>query len=115
MRHTYTSAPTGITLTRRGRFLLIGVPVLAAVVLGILALGLLAGAAANQVQASEEAPVGVEAEMVDVGHGDTLWSVASRVDADEDVQTLIAQIAELNGLESSELQPGQRLHVPVSR
>lgn len=125
MRHTHSSVPAAsasvdvalparISLTRRGRFLLIGVPVLTAVALGVLVLGLLAGAAANQVQASEEAPVGVGAEVVDVAHGDTLWSVASRVDSDEDVQTLITRIAELNDLDSSEIQPGQQLYVPVS-
>ncbi|MDR8017964.1 LysM peptidoglycan-binding domain-containing protein [Nesterenkonia aerolata] len=121
MRHSHSSAttaatavmPARLTLTRRGRLLLIGMPILLTAVLGLIALGLVAGAAANQVQASEGAPVGVEAEVVDVSHGDTLWSVASRVDSEEDVQTLITQIAELNDLDSSELQPGQQLYIPV--
>lgn len=107
--------PTHITLTRRGRLLLIGLPVLTALLCGLIALGLLAGAAANRVQASESAPMGVEAEVVEVSHGDTLWSVAARADSEEDVQTLISRISELNDLDSSELQPGQQLYVPVPR
>lgn len=104
---------TTMRLTRRGRLLLFGMPVFA--LLTALAVGMffLAGALVNQAQASSSEALGVSAEEVQVGAGDTLWDVASQVDSDQDIRELIGQIAELNGLESSELQPGQTLYVPV--
>lgn len=104
---------TTMRLTRRGRLLLFGMPVFA--LLTALAVGMffLAGALVNQAQASSSEALGVSAEEVQVGAGDTLWDVASQVDSDQDIRELTGQIAELNGLESSELQPGQTLYVPV--
>lgn len=104
---------TTMRLTRRGRLLLFGMPVFA--LLTALAVGMffLAGALVNQAQASSSEALGVSAEEVQVGAGDTLWDVASQVDSDQDIRELIGQITELNGLESSELQPGQTLYVPV--
>jgi nucleoid-associated protein YgaU len=44
--------------------------------------------------------------------GDTLWSIASSLDGDSDVRTLIDEIQELNGLDGVDLVPGQRLQLP---
>ncbi|MDZ5076052.1 LysM peptidoglycan-binding domain-containing protein [Nesterenkonia sp. HG001] len=104
---------SGMTLTRRGRLLLIGLPALTLLAAALVGLALLAGSFANMAQASSQEPAGVEAVEVTVAPGDTLWSVASELDSGEDVQVLIGQIAELNDLSSSELHPGQTLHVPV--
>ncbi len=51
---------------------------------------------------------------VTVYSGDTMWDIASRWAEDgEDVRAVIYRICETNGLESTTLQPGQKLLVPV--
>lgn len=51
---------------------------------------------------------------VTVYSGDTMWDIASRwTGEDEDVREVIYRICEANGLESTDLQPGQKIIVPV--
>ncbi len=104
---------TTLRLTRRGRLLMFGMPALA--LLGTLVVGafFLAGSLFNQAQASSGEVQGVLAEEVHVTSGDTLWDVASELESDQEIRVLISQIAELNDLDSSELQPGQTLYVPT--
>lgn len=107
------SAPApAVHLTRRGRFLLLGLPALAVLAVALLGALLLATSLLNQAQASSGGVPGVEAQVITVGAGDTLWSVAASVESEEHTQVLIGQIAELNGLDDSELTPGQELYVP---
>ena len=47
-----------------------------------------------------------------VRSGDTLWSIATSLDADGDVRGLIDEIQRLNGLEGGVLEPGQVLELP---
>lgn len=105
--------PGRLRLTRRGRLLLIGLPVLTAAAALMLGAALMAGGLVNQAQASTEASFGVEAREVVVAPGETLWDIASEIDSTEDTDVLILRIAELNDLDGSTLQPGQRLDVPV--
>ena len=108
------SAPaSAVHLTRRGRFLLLGLPVLAVLAIALFGALMLATSLLNQAQASSGEVPGVDAQVVTVGAGDTLWSVAASVDSDEHTQVLIGQIAELNDLNGSEITPGQELFVPV--
>lgn len=103
-----------LRLTRRGRLMFLGLPALllaATVVAGAL---FVSASFFNQVQAGSTEAAGVHAEEMKVNAGDTLWSIASRADTNEDVQTVILQIAELNSLDSSELQPGEVIYVPTS-
>lgn len=104
---------TTMRLTRRGRLLVFGMPALALLTAFVVGMFFLAGALVNQAQASSAEVPGVNAEEVQVGAGDTLWDMASEVDSDQEIRELISQIAEVNGLESSELEPGQTLFVPV--
>lgn len=106
------SAPSAVHLTRRGRFLLLGLPALAALAVVFLGALMLATSLLNQAQASTGAVPGVDAQVITVDAGDTLWSVAASVDSEEHTQVLIGQIAELNDLEGSEINPGQELFVP---
>ncbi len=100
-------------LTRRGRLFLLGLPALL-LAATLLVAAVFAGAALfNQAQASTDSEAGLEAEVVTVTEGDTLWSIASAAESGADVQLLITQIAELNDLDSSQLAPGQELYVPV--
>lgn len=107
------AAPEDVTLTRRGRFFLLGLPamLLAAALLAAAIFG--AASLVNQAQAGSAPHPGVEAVEVTVGEGETLWSIAAATESQTDIQQLITQIAEINGLESSQLQPGQVLHVPL--
>lgn len=102
-----------IRLTRRGRLLLLGLPAVAVLVAAAVGLVLLLGAFTNQAQASAQEQPGVTAAEVTVAPGDTLWSVAVSADSDAEIQEVIARIAELNDLSSSELHPGQTLYVPA--
>ena len=103
-----------LRLTRRGRLMFLGLPAL--LLVATIAAGALFVSASffNQVQAGSTEAAGVQAEEMKVNAGDTLWSIASRADTNEDVQTVILQIAELNSLDSSELQPGEVIYVPTS-
>lgn len=107
------SVTSGLSLTRRGRLLLLGLPALLAAV-ALLVIAVFAAAALfNQAQASTGAASGVEAQQITVAEGDTLWSIASAAQTDTDVQQLITQIAELNDLDSPDLEYGQQIYLPV--
>ena len=47
-----------------------------------------------------------------VQSGDTLWSIASSLDGDGDVRSLVDAIQRLNDLEGGVLVPGQVLELP---
>lgn len=106
---------TTLRLTRRGRLLMFGMPALALLAALMVGIFFLAGSLINHAQASSDDVSGVTAEEITVDSGDTLWGVASEVDSDQEIRVLISQIAELNDLDTSELQPGQVLYVPVQR
>lgn len=53
-------------------------------------------------------------EQITVHTGDTMWAIADRwADQDEDVREVIYRICETNALANTNLQPGQKLLVPV--
>ena len=56
--------------------------------------------------------VPVAGESVTVAAGDTLWSLAERVDPTADPRDVIAAIMTLNGLHSPTIEPGQVLRLP---
>ncbi|GAA4829994.1 LysM peptidoglycan-binding domain-containing protein [Garicola koreensis] len=104
---------TPVTLTRRGRLVLLGLPVLLAVAAVLAGLLLASASLFNQAQASTAEQPGVSAVEVAVDPGDTLWSLAQDAPTDDDVREVMAAITELNNLDSSQLQPGEVLHVPA--
>ena len=66
--------------------------------------------------ASSVMAAGPEPETADyrVRSGDTLWAIAEVVaEEGEDIRGLIAEIRDLNALDSSLIVPGQTLLVPV--
>lgn len=113
-RHSVSShvGQTSLHLTQRGRFIFLGIPVLLAAVAVLAAVLFFATAALNNAQAAGEPAEGVAAVQVTVSAGDTLWSVASDATTGGNVRQTMAQIAELNDLDTAELQPGDVLHVP---
>lgn len=95
-----------VRLTRRGRVLLLFV--LAAALTVLVTVG---QAAITQAGPGGEpvAPLGVTR----VEAGETLWALAQRIAPDRDPREVVAQIRELNGMDSSMLQVGQQLLLPV--
>lgn len=100
-------APRGqVRLTRRGRVV---------VVLAALLLALVVGVALGGVSsASEEAGAQQATEVVVVNEGDTLWAIAAEVADEGEVREMVSEIRELNNLDSSVVNLGQEIHVPVA-
>ncbi|MGO1537812.1 MAG: LysM peptidoglycan-binding domain-containing protein [Leucobacter sp.] len=107
-RETHRAPRTRLRLTRRGRVVFgsIGVVLVAA------ALALAAVFGATQAQASAEGAAD-EFGYVIVSPGESLWAVASELDASVDPRNLIAEIMQLNQLEGSSVQAGQPIAVPL--
>ena len=99
--------PPALRLTRRGQLLLTAVSVL---VFGaaIAVLGLrIAGVLDAEPQFSRTIPV-------QVGAGQTLWSIAQETNPGVDPTVMVDKIADLNNLSNpSEVIPGRTLQVPV--
>ena len=94
---------TTVRLTRRGRLV-----VFVASVAAVLGLGL---AAASGSAASDHPE---RTRVVVVGTGQTLWDISTSVAGGGDVRATMSHIEDLNHLDSSALQAGQHLRVPVS-
>ncbi|RBP67844.1 LysM domain-containing protein [Brevibacterium sanguinis] len=60
----------------------------------------------------ESEPIGIEADAVVVGEGESLWEVAVGLDLDRDTRDVVADIVEINHLSSPVVHPGQTLDVP---
>ncbi|MCZ2403718.1 LysM peptidoglycan-binding domain-containing protein [Paenarthrobacter sp. Z7-10] len=99
-----------LRLTRRGRLLFIGTPLMLAAVAAALLLGFFTSPARAATLGSE--PAGAAASKVTVLQGQTLWSIASSADPSRDPRDVVSDIVELNGLRTSVVQPGQQLFVP---
>ncbi len=102
------SGQAPLTLTRRGRCVLVCLLILAAVLVGFAVAN---GAAATRTGV----PVGVyekNLSQVVVRPGDSLWSIAARAEPDADPRLVIQQITEINALPGPEIVVGQRLWVP---
>ena len=65
--------------------------------------------------ASENGSVDPHAGMVQVvvGGGETLWDIASMISSNQDVQSVVDQIAAINHMTSPDLRGGERLWVPA--
>lgn len=51
-------------------------------------------------------------EYITVSAGETLWSMADRLAPNSDPRDWIQEVVNLNGLNSAELKPGQRIAIP---
>lgn len=103
-----TASPSHLRVTRRGRLTLTVMVVLA---VSVAAVAVLAPAATP---ASQTTTGSATTEVV-VTPGDTLWEIAAAVAAPgQDVRDVIADIREMNDLESSGVVAGQELVVPAA-
>ena len=104
------TGPAPLRLTDRGR-LVVGV----LAVLGAVAVAGLVWLAAARAQTTSQMPHvhGTQGmTRVVVGPGQTLWSIASRVDPSSDPRVIIQEIVTDNALSSTTIQVGQVLWVP---
>ncbi|MER2135277.1 MAG: LysM peptidoglycan-binding domain-containing protein [Arthrobacter sp.] len=104
-------APAGpLKLTRRGRLLLIGAPVL----LGGAALLTFIGFFTAPALASSGSPEVTRTQQVSVGAGDSLWSLAGQYAPERDPRAVVADIMELNNLADDVVPAGVQLYIPVA-
>jgi len=97
-----------LRITRRGRVVL-------GVLVALLVAGLVAAAAmlgTSRAVAADEAGAAQFGYVV-VQPGESLWSVATSLDAAADPRDVIAELMRLNQLGSSEIVAGQSLAVPL--
>ncbi|MGC4943050.1 LysM peptidoglycan-binding domain-containing protein [Kribbella sp. DT2] len=99
--------PSALQLTRRGRAVLTTLSVLifgaAIAVLGLRVAGAL-----------DPEPQFTRTVQVQVGAGDTLWSIAQTTNPSDNPAAVVEQIADLNNLRTvTDVVPGQTLDVPV--
>jgi nucleoid-associated protein YgaU len=99
--------PSVLQLTRRGKLLLTTVSVLvfgaAIAVLGLRVAGVL-----------DARPTFDHTIQVEVGAGQSLWSIAQETNPTEDPTLVVEKIADLNNLRtSSDVTPGQTLQIPI--
>jgi LysM repeat protein len=106
-----TLAPVAVSpikLTRRGRLVLSTVSF--GIMLAISAFSLF-GIATSSAKATNETSNSVTTQIV-VAPGETLWTIAARVNPEIDPRALIEDIKSLNVIEGSEVYAGQVLLVP---
>ena len=103
-----TERPVRLRLTRRGRFVVGALTTM----LVAAAFALVAIFGASHAAASNESSA-AEFGYVVVQPGDSLWSVATALDPTSDPRDVVAEIVRLNQLESSGVQAGQPIAVPL--
>ena len=104
----FSANPSGrIVLNRRGRL---------ARTLVVLSLAIVAASVAGGQAGAQTSKVHVASTQfitVTVAPGDTVWSLANRVDS-RDPGALVASIIEINGLGNGDLTAGQKIRIPLS-
>jgi LysM repeat protein len=98
---------SGTQLNRRGRLARTLVVLSLAIVLASL-VSAKAGAGTEVVPAASGSFV-----TITVAPGETLWSLAARVEHDGDLRSLVSQIVSVNSLESVDLMAGQKIRIPL--
>lgn len=108
------SAPrrTPLQLTRRGRLVFIGLPVLLATAVLLTVVGVFTTAPAAAEQGVRAVP-STPAVQVTVQPGESLWQLAAENAHGRDTRDVVAQIVQLNGLSGDTVDAGRKLYVPL--
>jgi LysM domain len=93
--------PSSVRLTRRGRLVVLGAGLAAALGLGLLG--------ATQALAGDTPAT---TRVVTVRPGQTLWDISAAAADSGDVRAMVSRLEALNHLDSTTLQVGQHLRVP---
>ncbi|WP_309080171.1 LysM peptidoglycan-binding domain-containing protein [Zhihengliuella sp.] len=104
-----TEAP--LRLTRRGRFVLIGLPLMLVAAGGLMLLGLWTSPVSA---AGSSDAAAIQYESVTALEGDTLWSLALEFVPEADPRIVVDEIVELNDLPGNTVHVGQEIYLPVS-
>lgn len=100
-----------LRLTRRGRVVLIGIPL---VIVAAILLSLAGFLHAPAKAADSPADLSLTPTVsVTVQAGQSLWAIAATVAPERDPRDVIADIAQLNNLSVGGVVPGQQLFVPT--
>ncbi|WP_236557685.1 LysM peptidoglycan-binding domain-containing protein [Arthrobacter sp. 9AX] len=100
-----------LRLTRRGKVVLIGIPL---VLLAALLLSLAGFFNSPAKAADSAADLSVTPTVtVTVQPGQSLWAIAGIVDPNRDARDVVADIVQLNNLTAGAVHPGQQLYVPT--
>ncbi|MCC9206203.1 LysM peptidoglycan-binding domain-containing protein [Arthrobacter sp. zg-Y769] len=111
---TPSSAPSEsvpLRLTRRGRLVLVGAPLMIAAAVLLAFIGFFTAPAMASVDSAEQ----TRTIQVSVSSGDSLWSLATEFAPEQDPRTVVADIVELNNLADATVPAGSQLYIPVSR
>jgi LysM domain len=103
--------PMPLRLTRRGRIVASAL----AVVLAAVALTIMSMAAPGGAQAANHGRAGAGYQgmrQIVVQPGQTLWSIATKVEPSADPRLVVSQIMTANSLSSTAVQAGEELWVP---
>ncbi|MFZ3451782.1 LysM peptidoglycan-binding domain-containing protein [Arthrobacter sp. 7Tela_A1] len=103
-------APAPLRLTRRGRLLLIGAPIM----FGGAALLTFVGFFTAPALAAGGGGDLTRTQQVSVSTGDTLWGLAAEYAPEQDPRTVVADIMELNNLSDAVVPAGAQLYIPVA-
>ena len=99
-----------LRLTRRGRFVFIGVPLILLAAL-ILSFSGFLNAPAKAAESAAELSL-TPTVSVTVQPGESLWAIAETVAPERDPRDVVADIIQLNNLEAARVVPGQALYIP---
>lgn len=97
-------------LTRRGRFIFRGLPVLT--LLALIVLGALTFVSPFEAKAGDslDQPAAVS---VKVKSGQTLWDIAYQAEPQADTRDVVDRIMDVNDLKSTKIEAGQTLLIPL--
>jgi hypothetical protein len=115
--HTASASGAGcgrqapLRLTRRGRFVFFGVPLILLAAL-ILSFSGFLNAPAKASESAAELSL-TRTVSVTVQPGESLWAIAGSVAPERDPRDVVADIVQLNNLEAARVLPGQTLFVPA--
>ena len=104
--------PAPLKLTRRGRIVFIGVPLVLLAAL-ILSLSGFFNAPAKAAESAADLAL-TPTVSVTVQPGESLWAIAEAVAPEQDPRDVVAAIVQLNNLDAARVVPGQALFVPSS-
>ncbi|WP_349358961.1 LysM peptidoglycan-binding domain-containing protein [Pseudarthrobacter sp. PH31-O2] len=99
-----------LKLTRRGRLVFIGVPLMLLAALILTLSGFLNAPAKAAESTGELSPT--PTVTVTVQPGESLWAIAAAVVPGRDPRDVVADIIELNNLGAARVVPGQALFIP---
>ena len=99
-----------LRLTRRGRIVLVGIPLILLSAVLITLAGFL-NSPAKAAESATELSV-TPTVSVTVQPGESLWGIAAAVDPGRDPRDVVADIVQLNNLDGGRVMPGQRIFVP---